>query len=237
MGISIHAADEPTRFDAYGVNTTLDIALAKGLPPMTTTSISELTNDHNPVNFDISLNNFTSPPLSTFLFPNPIAWTTKVKYLGLTLDHNLRYKSHLQELKANYEKKYFTLINIIGKRSKLSLQNKILIYKVYLRPALLYGCQLWAIMARDKLLQIQRLQNMSIRGIAGIPRFITVSVIHEELKIEPVTSYISKLHQNFNCTIGTHSNPTINSQDRFRHHPSTSHRFPLKATFPHLAIS
>ncbi|GFT59436.1 spermatogenesis-defective protein 39 homolog [Trichonephila clavipes] len=37
---------------------------------MTATSISELTSDHNPVNFDISLNNFTSPPLSTFTFPN-----------------------------------------------------------------------------------------------------------------------------------------------------------------------
>ncbi|GFX36927.1 RNA-directed DNA polymerase from mobile element jockey [Trichonephila clavipes] len=81
------------------------------------------------------------------LFNRTIAWTTKVKYLGLTLDHNLRYKSHLHELKTNYWKKYFTLINNLGKKSKLSLQNKILIYKVYLRPSLLYGCQIWANMA------------------------------------------------------------------------------------------
>ncbi|GFV54733.1 putative RNA-directed DNA polymerase from transposon X-element [Trichonephila clavipes] len=70
MGISIHAPAGPTRFDAHGSNTTLDFALAKGLHNMTATSISELTSDHNPVNFDISLNNFTSPPLSTFTFPN-----------------------------------------------------------------------------------------------------------------------------------------------------------------------
>ncbi|GFX36930.1 RNA-directed DNA polymerase from mobile element jockey [Trichonephila clavipes] len=81
------------------------------------------------------------------LFNRTIAWTTKVKYLGLTLDHNLRYKSHLHELKTNYWKKYFTLINNLGKKSKLSLQNKLLIYKVYLRPSLLYGCQIWANMA------------------------------------------------------------------------------------------
>ncbi|GFR14704.1 hypothetical protein TNCT_232561 [Trichonephila clavata] len=62
MGISINAPTEPTRFDAHGVNTTLDIAVAKGLHPITSTSISELTSDHNPVNFDISLNSFTSPP-------------------------------------------------------------------------------------------------------------------------------------------------------------------------------
>ncbi|GFR02783.1 hypothetical protein TNCT_732931 [Trichonephila clavata] len=48
MGISIHAPTEPTRFDAHGVNKTLDIALAKGLHTIAATSISELTSDHNP---------------------------------------------------------------------------------------------------------------------------------------------------------------------------------------------
>ncbi|GFU95912.1 hypothetical protein TNCV_252631 [Trichonephila clavipes] len=66
-------------------------------------------------------------------------------------------------------------------------------------------------MARDKLLQIQRIQNMSIRGIAGIPRYIPVSVIHKELRIEPVGTYISRLHQNFHSTIGTHKNPKMSS--------------------------
>ncbi|GFU02682.1 RNA-directed DNA polymerase from mobile element jockey [Trichonephila clavipes] len=168
------------------------------------------------------------------LFNGTIAWTTKVKYLGLTLDHNLRYKSHLHELKTNYWKKYFTLINNLGKKSKLSLQNKILIYKVYLRPSLLYGCQIWANMARDKIIQIQRIQNMSIRGIVGIPRYIPVSVIHEELKIEPVGTFISHLHHNFHSTIGNHNNPTISSQEEYKH---TTHRFPVNATFHNLPIS
>ncbi|GFR29604.1 hypothetical protein TNCT_614131 [Trichonephila clavata] len=74
-------------------------------------------------------------------------------------------------------------------------------------------------MARDKLLQIQRLQNTSIRGIAGIPRYIPVSVIHKELKIEPVASYISKVHQNFHSTIGTHSNPSIQQPSSFQASP------------------
>ncbi|GFR27912.1 putative RNA-directed DNA polymerase from transposon X-element, partial [Trichonephila clavata] len=72
MGISIHAPTEPTRFDAHGVNNTLDIALAKGLHTIAATSISELTSDHNPDNFDISLNNYNSPSISTCSFPN---WT------------------------------------------------------------------------------------------------------------------------------------------------------------------
>ncbi|GFR07301.1 hypothetical protein TNCT_435381 [Trichonephila clavata] len=72
MGISIHAPTDPTRIDAHGVNNTLDIALAKGLHAISATSISELTSDHNPVNFDISLKNFNSPSLSSCSFPN---WT------------------------------------------------------------------------------------------------------------------------------------------------------------------
>ncbi|GFQ88580.1 hypothetical protein TNCT_462671 [Trichonephila clavata] len=167
------------------------------------------------------------------LFNRPIAWTTKVKYLGFTLDHNLRYKSHLQKFKANYWKKYFTLINIIGKRSKLSLQNKILIHKVYLLPALLYGCQIWAIMARDKLLQIQRLQNMSIRGMQAFQDTHSSLSFTRSIKNSACGILHSKLHQNFHSTIGTHSNPTINGQDRFRNHPPLS----CESCFPPLAIS
>ncbi|GFR25339.1 hypothetical protein TNCT_302601 [Trichonephila clavata] len=62
VGISIHAPTKQTRFDAHGVNTTLVIALAKGLHSITSTSISKHTSDHNPVNFDISFNSFSSPP-------------------------------------------------------------------------------------------------------------------------------------------------------------------------------
>ncbi|GFQ98737.1 putative RNA-directed DNA polymerase from transposon X-element [Trichonephila clavata] len=62
-GILTLGSTEKTIFDAHGVNTTLDIALAKGLHSMTSTSISELTSDHNPMNFDIN-------PLSTCSFSN-----------------------------------------------------------------------------------------------------------------------------------------------------------------------
>ncbi|GFY72940.1 uncharacterized protein TNIN_154631 [Trichonephila inaurata madagascariensis] len=52
------------------------------------------------------------------LFDRPITWTTKVKYLRVTLDYNLRYHSHLRELKANYWKKYFSLIRLLGGKIK-----------------------------------------------------------------------------------------------------------------------
>ncbi|GFQ88573.1 hypothetical protein TNCT_88651 [Trichonephila clavata] len=34
------------------------------------TSIPELSSDHNPVLFEVSLDNYTSPALSTYSFPN-----------------------------------------------------------------------------------------------------------------------------------------------------------------------
>ncbi|GFV38733.1 putative RNA-directed DNA polymerase from transposon X-element [Trichonephila clavipes] len=70
IGISVHAPASPTRFYANGANSTLDNALAKKLHSMPMKSISELTSDHNPMNFDICLNNFTVPPFSSFSFPN-----------------------------------------------------------------------------------------------------------------------------------------------------------------------
>ncbi|GFS73877.1 putative RNA-directed DNA polymerase from transposon X-element [Trichonephila clavipes] len=90
MGISIHAPAGQTRFAAHGLNT-LDTALAKGLQTMSATSISELTSDHNPVNFEICLNNFTSPPHSTFAFLNWHKFETVLTGLSLeTLQSPIR---------------------------------------------------------------------------------------------------------------------------------------------------
>ncbi|GFR21507.1 nucleic-acid-binding protein from transposon X-element [Trichonephila clavata] len=207
MGISIHAPTEPTRFDAHGVNNTLDIALAKGLHTIAATSISELTSDHNPVNFDISLNNFNSPSISTCSFPN---WTKFQTVLTESIPGNpvIANEDDIEKSISNLNNKIQEAIHATST------------YKAIHHPTFssLWMSNLGKHSERENL-QIQRIQNMTIRGIAGIPRYIPVSVLHEELKIEPIATFISKLHQNFHSTIATHNNPTINSQDQFKYHP------------------
>ncbi|GFT62961.1 RNA-directed DNA polymerase from mobile element jockey [Trichonephila clavipes] len=50
--------------------TTIDIAICKGMTVTDCSSISELSSDHNPVLFEVSLDDYTSPTLSIYSFPN-----------------------------------------------------------------------------------------------------------------------------------------------------------------------
>ncbi|GFQ80723.1 RNA-directed DNA polymerase from mobile element jockey [Trichonephila clavata] len=84
-GYTLNAPSEPTYFHGTTRNTTIDIAISKGMTVIDSTSIPELTSDHNPVLFEVSLDNYTSPALSTYSFPN---WSKFQEILTNTLPGN-----------------------------------------------------------------------------------------------------------------------------------------------------
>ncbi|GFX67396.1 RNA-directed DNA polymerase from mobile element jockey [Trichonephila clavipes] len=345
-GYSLNAPLEPTHFHKNLRNTVIDLAICKGMTITDVTSIPELSSDHNPVLFEVCLDNFTAPALSTYAFPNwkkfqeiltnslpvphqayatlqrerhkdpscrphftistlatspplhqspsaslptmppysaiappptkqfellkhtspnlkfgslsgefqlilkktnaiifrkrrsqtmptqlklfdeSIDWTFETSYLGLTLNDNLTYRPHFNEIKKKYWSKHFSLIELLGKKSKLSLKNRIFIFKTYLRPILTYGCAIWGAAGNNHLEDLQRLQNKVLRIIARAPRFIPRSVLHEELRVEPIHTLIANLSSNFHSSIPYHNNPTINSQNYFRNLPPSTHRMP-----------
>jgi hypothetical protein len=65
------------------------------------------------------------------------------KYLGMTLDDKLRWKLHVktkrEELGIKYQQTYW----LLGRRSTLSLRNKLVLYTQILKPVWTYGIQLW----------------------------------------------------------------------------------------------
>ncbi|GFT51697.1 hypothetical protein TNCV_2421521 [Trichonephila clavipes] len=69
-GYSLNAPLEPTHFHKNLRNTVIDLAICKGMTITDVTSIPELSRDHNPVLFEVCLDNFTAPALSTYAFPN-----------------------------------------------------------------------------------------------------------------------------------------------------------------------
>jgi hypothetical protein len=66
-----------------------------------------------------------------------------VKYLGLHLDRRLTWHKHiftkLKQLGITLTKMYW----LLGRKSKLSTSNKLLMYKTVLKPIWTYGIQLW----------------------------------------------------------------------------------------------
>ncbi|GFW44823.1 putative RNA-directed DNA polymerase from transposon X-element [Trichonephila clavipes] len=84
-GYSLVAPPEPTRFHRSSRSTTIDIAICKGMTVSDCSSIPQLSSDHNPVLFEVSLDNYTSPALSTYSFPN---WSKFQDILTNTLPGN-----------------------------------------------------------------------------------------------------------------------------------------------------
>jgi hypothetical protein len=66
-----------------------------------------------------------------------------VKYLGLHLDRRLTWHKHIfanrKQLGISLTKMYW----LLGRKSKHSTSNKLLIYKTVLNPIWAYGIQLW----------------------------------------------------------------------------------------------
>ncbi|GFY48936.1 putative RNA-directed DNA polymerase from transposon X-element [Trichonephila inaurata madagascariensis] len=69
-GYSLIAPPEPTRFHRNRRSTTIDIAICKVMTVTDCSSIPDLSSDHNPVLFEVSLDNFISSALSPYSFPN-----------------------------------------------------------------------------------------------------------------------------------------------------------------------
>lgn len=83
--------------------------------------------------------------------------------LGITLDAALRWKAHVKKQREELGlklKRYF----LIGRRTRLSIRNKLLIYKQTRRSVCTYGIQFWACASQTYITFIY-LAGMKIRGI------------------------------------------------------------------------
>ncbi|GFT55344.1 probable RNA-directed DNA polymerase from transposon BS [Trichonephila clavipes] len=176
-----------------------------------------------------------SPP-TLQIFNQTIDWTFETKYLGLILNDKLTYSAHFKEITKKFWEKLYSLNDIIGRKSKLSLKNRIFVYKQYVRPLLLYGCAIWGSAGYVHIDNFQRLQNRALRTIARATQFLPRYILHEELRVEPIHTIIAEYASSFHSSILHHQNATINSKKNFRnlppiHPPYASHRI-----FPHFQL-
>ena len=96
-------------------------------------------------------------------------WKIKRKVLGLQL------------------RKMFCLLK---KKSKLSISNKLNLYKVILKPIWTYGIQLWGTVAQSNKDILQRFQSKVLRSIVNVLWYITNVQLHRELSINRVKEEI-----------------------------------------------
>ncbi|GFS80339.1 probable RNA-directed DNA polymerase from transposon X-element [Trichonephila clavipes] len=175
-------------------------------------------------------------PFQLTLFDDDIQWVSVVKYLGLHIDSRLTFKKHIDQLAEKFWGRIHLAISLIGRRSLLSLEYKVILYKQILRPVITYGSPVWGAAATNHMEKIQVIQNKIPRVMTNAPWYVRNDVIHNDLQMEPISNYITKLSRNVFKSIKPHDNPIIKAQTLFTyHHPkikyaysSTKWRNPLR---------
>lgn len=131
---------------------------------------------------------------------------SEVKYLGMYLDKRLTWKPHLQKKRKQLDLKIKQMNWIIGRKSKLSLSNKLLLYKVIIIPIWTYGIQIWGCAKKSNIDIIQRLQNKTLRIIANAPWFITNEALHSDLNIKTINEQMKIFSKKYENRLNYHPN-------------------------------
>lgn len=129
-----------------------------------------------------------------------------VKYLGLNMDRRLTWKQHItlkrQQLNIKTKRMYW----LIGPKSQLSLENKVVLYKSVLKPVWTYGIELWGTASESNVEILQRYQSKVLRLITNSPWFVNNNNIHTDLGVPKVKTEISRYSSNYLNRLSQHSN-------------------------------
>lgn len=119
-----------------------------------------------------------------------INWQPTIKYLGITVDRRLTWNAHITNRIKEANKRFATLYCVFGRKSKLSLKNKLKIYKTIIRPVLTYAPAPWCFAAKTHLQSIESTQNKFLRMITNSPWFIRNIDMRVDLQIQTIIDFI-----------------------------------------------
>ena len=94
---------------------------------------------------------------------------------------------------------------------RLSLRNKLLLYKCVLKPVWTYGIQFWGCAKPTHTKIIQRLQSKILRYITNAPWYVSNFTLHTDLRIPFVTTEINRLSLLYHQRLAGHHNDLISA--------------------------
>jgi hypothetical protein len=121
---------------------------------------------------------------------NLIRRVPNAKFLGVTLDENLKWDAHIQLLQA-YLTKITNAFKII--KNYVPKDKKMLLYYAYIYSRIQYGIEVYGKTASKHLQKIQINQNRALKVLFNKNYYTPTSELHKDLKI-PKVADIAKIH-------------------------------------------
>lgn len=118
-----------------------------------------------------------------------VPWATCTKYLGVELDHQLRFTQHVMTKKEKITKAIHGLYPFLSS-TDMTLRTKLRLYQSTILPMMLYGCSSWGTTCETNIKTLQILQNRCLRIILHAPRWTRIQQLHVEAGIPTVAEFI-----------------------------------------------
>ncbi|KAH8326891.1 hypothetical protein KR059_004390, partial [Drosophila kikkawai] len=135
-----------------------------------------------------------------------IPQSPQAQYLGLILDKRLTWRQHTTKIAAACRGKLRKLNWMLKSTSKLSLSNKVLLYKEIVVPAMTYCIQIWGTASDSNVMKVQRVQNRALRTITNAPWFARNADIANDLQMLTVREQINRHSSRYNERLLAHTN-------------------------------
>jgi hypothetical protein len=149
------------------------------------------------------------PPPALRFHLTDVPWSPHIKYLGLQLDSKLLYTKHLTDVTHRAMGVLLAIFPLLARDSTLSLHNKLILYKLLIRPILTYAAPVWSNTSTTNYRRLQILQSKCLRVIGNLPRRTPIPLLHSTLRIEPLYGFIYRLSEKFFRSCSFHPNPLI----------------------------
>ncbi|GBM82442.1 RNA-directed DNA polymerase from mobile element jockey [Araneus ventricosus] len=157
----------------------------------------------------IMFTNSLNYPLPIKINNQIIPWSQECKYLGVILDKRLTWKPHFLYIKKKFRELTRKFYPLIARNSKMTRNNKLLIYTAYLRPVLSYACPVWGYAAKSNIKLLEKEQNLLIRNICHAKWYFLNRDIYNTINYPSLKTFIKKLSVNFFNSLDNHSNEAV----------------------------
>lgn len=134
-----------------------------------------------------------------------------VRYLGMHMDSKLNWNTHIKMKKKQMELTVKSMYWLMRTGSGMSLENKLLIYKVVIAPIWKYGVELWGAASSSSIKKIQAEQSKTLRSVCDAPFYVRNTTIHRDLKVDTILQTINKRSEKHWTTVENHSNNLISA--------------------------
>jgi len=123
--------------------------------------------------------------------------------------------------------KFKQLYWLLGRKSPLSLENKVLVYKVAIKPIWTYGIELCRWASNSSIAILQRCQSKILRSMADAPRYVSNSTLRSDLGIPFIKDVLQEGSTKHHDRLEVHPNTILQPLLEMQNNRRLKRRLPI----------